>query len=100
MRSPTSSHQWYLLRAKVPGPLADLDDFVQRLRIRVVPLFRGQAELAREGYQRFGRGRHRAGLNLGDCCSYALARHTGLPLLFKGDDFSQTDITSAAATRP
>jgi ribonuclease VapC len=51
-----------------------------------------QAELAREAYARYGKGRQTAGLNYGDCFSYALAKATGLPLLFKGQDFSKTDI--------
>ena len=46
-------------------------------------------------YERYGKGRHPAGLNLGDCCAYALARHTGEPLRFKGDDFSHTDVVPA-----
>jgi ribonuclease VapC len=48
-------------------------------------------------FARFGKGRHPAGLNLGDCAAYALARLRGLPLLFKGDDFAKTDIPRAAA---
>ena len=48
--------------------------------------------LAREGYERYGKGRHPAALNIGDCCAYALARHSGEPLLFKGDDFVRTDV--------
>lgn len=51
-------------------------------------------ELAREAYARFGKGRNTAGLNYGDCFSYALAKATGLPLLFKGRDFSQTDLVA------
>jgi ribonuclease VapC len=51
-----------------------------------------QVRLAREAYSRFGKGRHAAALNLGDCCSYALARERQQPLLFKGNDFSRTDI--------
>ena len=51
------------------------------------------AEIAREAYARYGKGQQSAGLNYGDCFSYALAKATGLPLLFKGQDFSQTDIT-------
>ena len=51
-----------------------------------------QANTARVAYRRYGRGRHRAGLNYGDCFSYALAKVSGQPLLFKGDDFSHTDI--------
>lgn len=50
------------------------------------------AELAREAYSRYGKGKQIAGLNYGDCFSYALAKSTGLPLLFKGQDFSKTDI--------
>jgi ribonuclease VapC len=51
-------------------------------------------ELAREAYARFGKGRNTAGLNYGDCFSYALAKATGLPLLFKGRDFSKTDLVA------
>jgi ribonuclease VapC len=53
------------------------------------------ANLAIEAFRRFGKGRHRAGLNIGDCFSYALASATGHPLLFKGEDFSHTDLRSA-----
>jgi ribonuclease VapC len=55
-----------------------------------------QAEIAREAYRDFGKGRHRAGLNFGDCFAYALAKATGEPLLFKGKDFSRTDIEPAS----
>jgi ribonuclease VapC len=54
-----------------------------------------QALLAREGYRRFGKGTHTAGLNIGDCFSYALAKQRGESLLFKGNDFSQTDVLKA-----
>lgn len=54
-----------------------------------------QAEVAREAYARYGKGQQTAGLNYGDCFSYALAKVTGLPLLFKGQDFSKTDIIPA-----
>jgi ribonuclease VapC len=54
-----------------------------------------QAEFAIEAFRRFGRGRHRAALNIGDCFSYALAKATDQPLLFKGNDFAQTDIRPA-----
>ena len=54
-------------------------------------------ELAREAYTRYGKGRNSAGLNYGDCFSYALAKATGLPLLFKGEDFSKTDLLAALA---
>lgn len=52
-------------------------------------------ELAREAYARYGKGRNNAGLNYGDCFSYALAKAAGLPLLFKGSDFSKTDLVAA-----
>jgi ribonuclease VapC len=54
-------------------------------------------ELASEAYARYGKGRNSAGLNYGDCFSYALAKATGLPLLFKGKDFSKTDLLAALA---
>ena len=55
-----------------------------------------QAEIAREAWRRFGKGRHPASLNFGDCFSYALARITGEPLLLKGTDFPQTDVAVVA----
>lgn len=76
-------------------PLAAVDALVARLRLQVVPVDHEQALLAREGYRRYGKGSHQAGLNLGDCFSYALAKQLGEPLLFKGNDFSQTDILRA-----
>lgn len=63
--------------------------------LEVVPVTRGQAELARAAYRTFGKGNHPAGLNFGDCFAYALARESGDPLLFKGDDFNRTDIEPA-----
>jgi hypothetical protein len=65
--------------------LADLD-------VAVVELTAAQSRTAREAYRRFGKGRHPAGLNLGDCCAYALALTLDEPLLFKGDDFPHTDV--------
>ncbi len=55
-----------------------------------------QAEIARQAYRDFGKGRHKAGLNFGDCFAYALAKELDEPLLFKGDDFRHTDVTVAA----
>jgi ribonuclease VapC len=63
--------------------------------ISIEPLTEEQAYVARKAYSDYGRGRHAAGLNFGDCFSYALAKASGEPLLFKGDDFSKTDITPA-----
>jgi ribonuclease VapC len=73
----------------------ELDLLLHRARIDQVPFTAGQAESARLAWRRFGRGRHNAGLNLGDCVAYALARETGEPLLFKGSDFGKTDVTPA-----
>jgi ribonuclease VapC len=74
----------------------DLDLLVARLRLEIVPVTEEQAMLARRAYQRFGKGRgHPARLNFGDCFSFALARVTGEPLLFKGDDFSRVGLTMA-----
>ena len=73
----------------------DLKLFVLEAAIEIVPVTAAQAELARVAYRRFGRGNHPARLNYGDCFAYALARETGEPLLFKGDDFSRTDIPAA-----
>ena len=72
-----------------------LDPFLERAGIVVVPVERAQALLAREAYRRFGKGRHAAALNFGDCFSYALAVRTGEPLLFKGNDFGKTDVKQA-----
>ena len=66
------------------------------LTVEVVPFGPEQVAGAVDAFRRFGKGRHRAGLNFGDCFSYALARSTNEPLLFKGDDFSRTDIGRAA----
>ena len=73
----------------------DLGILVDRLGVATVPVDRAQAEAAVAAWRRFGKGRHPAGLNLGDCFSYALAKLTAAPLLFKGRDFAQTDISSA-----
>lgn len=73
----------------------DLGIVVDRLGMVTVAVDRAQAEAAVAAWRRFGKGRHPAGLNLGDCFSYALAKLTSAPLLFKGRDFGQTDIASA-----
>jgi ribonuclease VapC len=74
----------------------DFDLFLAAAGIEIVPVDADQAEIARQAFRNYGKGRNPAGLNYGDCFSYALAKTTGLPLLFKGDDFSQTDIERAA----
>lgn len=75
-----------------PAGLKQLDVLIQDNVIALVPLTVEQAEFARQAHLKYGKGRHPAKLNLGDCCSYALAKVSGLPLLFKGNDFSKTDI--------
>ena len=74
----------------------DLDLFLSTAQIKIIGLDREQADLAREAFSRFGKGRHRAGLNLGDCFSYALAKWLDEPLLFKGNDFCHTDLHLAS----
>lgn len=71
------------------------DDFFRASRISVEAVTAEQARIARLAYRDFGKGRHKAGLNLGDCFAYALAKETDEPLLFKGSDFKQTDIEAA-----
>lgn len=72
-----------------------LDAFLRRAGFVIEPVTEEQAHLARQAYSDFGKGRHPAGLNFGDCFSYALAKASGEALLFKGGDFSKTDIVSA-----
>jgi ribonuclease VapC len=74
----------------------DLRLFMVEAAIEVMPVTLEQAEIAREAYRAYGRGNHPARLNFGDCFAYALAKSSGEPLLFKGDDFSQTDIAVVA----
>ena len=80
---------------KRPAVLARFETLLAGLALDVVPVSAEQAVAARTAYQRFGRGNHPARLNYGDCFAYALAKVTGEPLLFKGNDFSQTDIAPA-----
>jgi ribonuclease VapC len=72
-----------------------LDAFMEQSAIAVVPATEAQVRIARQAYLDFGKGNHPAGLNFGDCFAYALAKSTAEPLLFKGDDFSRTDIVAA-----
>ena len=69
-----------------------LDRLLRGIGAEIVPVGEEQVALARDGALRFGRGRHPAALNFGDCFSYALSVERGEPLLFVGDDFSQTDV--------
>lgn len=78
---------------------AALDGFVRESGAEIVPFDLPQLRAAQDAYRQFGKGRHPAGLNFGDCMSYALARVCDEALLFKGEDFARTDIR-AAAPRP
>ena len=79
-------------RKEDPGTV---DELMALSAIRLADVTAEQAKFAREAYERFGKGNHPAQLNLGDCFAYALAKVRGEPLLFKGDDFRQTDIEPA-----
>ncbi|MDQ3728164.1 MAG: type II toxin-antitoxin system VapC family toxin [Actinomycetota bacterium] len=76
----------------------ELDLFLHRTQTGVVSVDAEQAEAARSAWRRFGRGRHSAALNFGDCFSYALAQVSGEPLLFKGADFARTDVVPALSS--
>jgi ribonuclease VapC len=81
-------------RKRMAGP-EDIKRALRDARIEVAAVTPEQADIAVEAFRRFGKGRHRAALNIGDCFSYALAKAMDLPLLFKGNDFAQTDIRPA-----
>ena len=77
---------------KGPAGVRELDLLLHAARLTIVSFDADQVLLARAAYETYGRGQHPAALNLGDCCSYALARSSGEPLLFKGQDFSQANV--------
>lgn len=74
---------------------SDLDLWLHKVGVEIVVVDASHADAARRAWRRFGKGRHPAGLNFGDCFAYALARLTQEPLLFNGDDFAKTDIQPA-----
>lgn len=84
-----------ILSRRGEAGLIDLTTFIERAAIERVAVDPIQADAAVEAFRRFGKGRHPAGLNIGDCFAYALAKTTGEPLLFKGNDFVQTDVAAA-----
>jgi ribonuclease VapC len=73
----------------------ELDTFLRRSDVEILPVTHEQAQIARQAYRDFGKGQHPAGLNFGDCFAYAAAKALDEPLLFKGDDFSRTDVRRA-----
>ncbi len=99
--APAMAAATYLECAIVASRVVDgrsvLDDWIQARRISVVPVDHALAQVAVDAFARFGKGRHPAGLNFGDCFAYALARSLNAPLLFKGDDFARTDVLRVAA---
>lgn len=76
-------------------PAGTAEDLVARENIEIIPFDEDLSSLAFDAYRRFGKGRHPAKLNMGDCAAYALAKSRGWPLLYRGDDFAQTDIERA-----
>ncbi len=78
------------------GGVRQLDAFLRTAGIAIEPVTEEHALAARQAYSDYGKGRHAAGLNFGDCFSYALAKVSGEPLLFKGSDFGKTDVAAVA----
>lgn len=95
MSSFTALEAFLIIEAR-KGELGgrDLELLLYRTGIDIVPFTGEHLELARRAWRKFGKGRHQAGLNIGDCCSYALSVYSGEPLLFKGEDFTLTDVQS------
>lgn len=85
-------------RRRGPAGVSALDDFISMAAIELISIDVEQGRFARAAYTRFGKGRHRAGLNYGDCFAYALAKALGEPLLCKGDDFARTDVALVTGT--
>jgi ribonuclease VapC len=86
-----------MVASRRSGGRAELDAWLGRFSVEVVPVDLTLAQLAADAFARYGRGRHPANLNYGDCFAYALAKRLGAALLYKGDDFARTDIRSALA---
>jgi len=84
-----------LVGKKYPNPCGELESFFQVSNISVIGITHTQTVIAQQAFLQYGKGRHKAALNFVDCFSYALAKEKNLPLLFKGDDFTHTDIESA-----
>ena len=94
--APTFAETGIVLGAKLgEASRAILSRLLEDLDLVVLPFTAAHGREAREAFLRFGRGRHPAGLNFGDCLTYATAKLAGQPLLFVGNDFSQTDLTRA-----
>jgi ribonuclease VapC len=96
-RLPTSCFlESIMALARFPSALAEIEAFLDKHEISLAPIHDQVAKIAVGAFLQFGKGRgHPARLNFGDCLSYAVAKHLGAPLLYKGDDFIHTDIESA-----
>jgi ribonuclease VapC len=100
MTSPVAVYELTVALARAKDkPLGQVrlavKEFLARSEIELVGIGPAEGDLALDAFERYGKGRHPARLNMGDCFAYACARTHGIPLLFKGDDFSQTDIARA-----
>jgi ribonuclease VapC len=93
MTAPTALELGIVLEARSPAATGILRRTLRDAQIAVIPFDDNLADRALDAWRRYGKGRHPAALNFGDCCSYALAEATGCPLLCVGDDFSLTDLT-------
>jgi ribonuclease VapC len=99
--TPTLLEAHLVLSSKLEGGPRDFfEDFLKSHAIRPVAFSLNMFEIAQDAFDRYGKGRHPAGLNFGDCLSYAVARFHDVPLLFKGDDFLHTDIVPAYLNKP
>ena len=88
----------FAMVAVVKSPVlttTDLSKFLRYLNVSIVDFTADDARMAEAAFRKYGKGRHKAALNFGDCCSYATAKMRSLPLLFKGDDFTLTDLEAA-----
>jgi ribonuclease VapC len=92
MAAPTMLELGIVVEARAPTATGFVRRVLRDAHITVTPLDLIMAERALDAWRRFGKGRHPAGLNLGDCFSYALAEATGCPILCVGDDFARTDL--------
>jgi ribonuclease VapC len=94
--APTLLESAMVLSSRIPGDTRQiLNEFVREFEVEVIAFSRDHFDAAADAFFRFGKGRHPAALNFGDCLSYAAASLSGLPLLFVGDDFSKTNIGQA-----
>ena len=90
--APTLVETALVLSSRVPNARVLLNEFLREAEVENISFTRDHYEVAVDAFERYGKGRHSAALNFGDCMTYAVARISGMPLLFTGRDFSKTDI--------